>query len=149
MELLEFISKELVEVKNVSGEYYDPGNAIEWYFNKHTWSSAKCPSCGKRMYRKKHYGQKHPIMVGGHVEILNIDFFKGKKYIIPICEECNNKKNNLKPFKVPFGWLKIAPHSTQKSKNLRFPLVSYPILYGDISLIVYFPFVKVWAAVPL
>ena len=111
-DLFEWLSEKDVLVKNASGQEDNPENAIEWYFNGYTWSSANCPCCGKKMYRQKMYGEKHPIMVGAHVEILNIELFKDNKFIIPLCEECNNKKNNLQPFKVKFGWLKIAPHST-------------------------------------
>lgn len=128
MDILEQLSQSFVKVRNVEGHFDNPENAIEWYFQGDLWSSAKCPCCGKTMYRKKDFGQKHPIMVGGHVEILDIDLFKGHKYIVPLCEECNNKKTNLSPFKVQLGWLKLAPHSTQKSKNFRFPFQSQPML---------------------
>lgn len=111
--LIEQLSNSLVTVKNVvDTTNNDSQNLIEWYFDNHPWSSMECPCCGKIMYRKKFFNQKHPIMVGAHVEILDIDLFKGQKYIIPLCEECNNKKDNLQPFKIKAGYLKIAPHST-------------------------------------
>ena len=120
--LLEKLSDSLVTVKNATNTTEnDSLDLIEWYFNNHPWSSMPCPCCGKMMYRKKYHDQKHPIMVGAHVEILNIDLFKGYKYIIPLCEECNNKKGNLSPFKVRIGDLKLDPYSTQKSKKRRFP----------------------------
>lgn len=106
MDLFNFITQSEVLVKNAVGEESAPDNAIEWYFQGYPWSSMHCPCCGKIMYRKKYYNQKHPIMVGAHVEVLNIDLLKGNKYIIPLCEECNNKKEELQPFKIKLGFLK-------------------------------------------
>ena len=113
MDIIDQLSQMYVTVKNKNGAEDDPENAIEWYFKDSSiWTSAKCPCCGKTMYRKKYYNQKHPIMVGAHVEILDIELFKGYSYIIPLCEECNNKKENLQSFKIQLGYLKLAPHST-------------------------------------
>jgi len=111
MNIIEQLSESFVLVKNATGVEDNPENVIEWYFNGYPWSSMNCPCCGKTMFRKRIFGQKHPIMVGAHVEVLGIDLFKGYKYIIPLCEECNNKKEKLKPFKVKCGFLKLAPHS--------------------------------------
>ena len=99
-DIIDQLSQMYVTVKNKNGAEDDPENAIEWYFKDSS------------IYRKKYYNQKHPIMVGAHVEILDIELFKGYSYIIPLCEECNNKKENLQPFKIQLGYLKLAPHST-------------------------------------
>ncbi len=78
-------------------------NALEYYFkNKYgtsVFSSSICPSCGKKMYRKKSfpYYLDKDIMVGGHVEFVAAPALK---YIVPMCKECNDKKSNLPPFEV-------------------------------------------------
>ena len=50
------------------------------------------------MFRKRDNIYKHPIIVGGQVKdsLNNI-------FVLPICEECNDKKENLKPFEVRRG----------------------------------------------
>lgn len=94
----DYLNKEIT-VRNATTEDYSPvDNALELYYKKfptHNWPSYKCPSCGNMMYRKRDNVDKHPIIVGGHLKnsLNNI-------FILPICEECNDKKENLEPFKV-------------------------------------------------
>lgn len=81
---------------------------IDYYYSAKRISpkpTDTCPSCGKTMYRRKLYPNvpDNDIMVGGHVEHLNGLF----KWILPICKECNDKKQNLPPFKVKLS--KLCP----------------------------------------
>lgn len=97
----EFLDKE-IEVRNATEKEYDSADtALELYYKQfptRDWSSYKCPSCGNMMYRKRDNVDKHPIIVGGHLKnsLNNI-------FILPICEKCNDKKENLEPFKVRRG----------------------------------------------
>ena len=108
MAISEITEDTLIEVRNSeTGEDILP-NALEHYFNEKynssVFSSSICPSCGKKMYRKKECSNcnDNDIMVGGHVESTVIPPFK---FLVPMCKECNDKKLNLPPFKVKLGYL--------------------------------------------
>ena len=97
-----------IEVRNSETGANALPNVLEYYFkNKYgtsVFSSSICPSCGKKMYRKKSfpYYLDKDIMVGGHVEFVAAPALK---YIVPMCKECNDKKSNLPPFEVEFDYL--------------------------------------------
>ena len=108
MPISKIIKDTLIEVRNSETGNNALPNALEYYYkekyNIPVPSSSICPSCGKKMYRKKEYSncEDGDIMVGGHVESIIIPVLK---YILPICKECNDKKDNLDSFKVKLGYL--------------------------------------------
>lgn len=108
----QFKSSTLITVRNaITGNSTVPDDTcLDYYFkikNYHL-SVMFCPSCHKLMFRKRVFPntRDNNIMVGGHVELV---FFPQFKYIIPICKECNDKKQNLRPFKVELDRLCRAP----------------------------------------
>lgn len=108
MELLPNPSEWEFTVKNAKTEDSEiPSEVcIDYYYKTKKMppkSHDECPSCGKTMYRKKFYPNTPDkgIMVGGHVEFYTF------KWILPMCKECNDKKQALQPFKVKLG--KLCP----------------------------------------
>lgn len=97
-----------VRVKNASNTTDEDQNWLEYYFSEKyhlkPFTSMKCPSCNKTMYLKRVQEDvdNKDIMVGGHVTWL-----KESTYILPICKECNDKKENLSPFEVEYD--KLCP----------------------------------------
>ena len=95
-----------MELKNSETGDDSIPNALEYYYKEKykipVPSSSICPSCKKKMFRKKNSCNDKDVMVGGHVESTIIPAFK---YILPICKECNDKKANLAPFKVKLDLL--------------------------------------------
>lgn len=111
------LKNEPMLVKNSVGTTGNPPKGynswLQWYFNGNIPSSMKCPSCGCLMIRpnkftnhKRLNSKSLPLMVGGHVEFSILPHFH---FITPICNECNDKKENLKPFYVKLGDLKHPP----------------------------------------
>lgn len=108
MSIIDKFKNRKVFVKNAKqDEYTDISNALELYyehFPTHRRTSAICPSCGEKMFRQKTFNdlliKKHPIIVGGHLKLHSSCFSEKQVYLLPICENCNNKKDNLKPFEV-------------------------------------------------
>lgn len=91
--------KVIAKVKNAVNTTDNSKNWLEDYFQQKyktpPFSSMSCPSCGKMMYHKQTLKcDDKSIMVGAHVE------WKGILYILPICKECNDKKENLLGFTV-------------------------------------------------
>lgn len=114
MTTLKEILQTKVPVQNVTQDPDDSDVWIEYYFKTKyrstPFSSMKCPSCGKIMYRKKNFldiDDNH-IMVGGHVKIVHLP---DSEYILPICNLCNKKRENLAPFDVEFD--KLCPISKE------------------------------------
>lgn len=101
-----------VNVKNATNTTDNSKNWLEYYFKtkykSEPFTSMKCPSCNKTMYYKKKSSNidDNSVMVGGHVT-----WITGTEYILPICKECNDKKENLNSFKVEYGKLCQLPKS--------------------------------------
>jgi hypothetical protein len=95
-----------MELKNSETGDDSIPNAIEYYYKEKykipVPSSSICPSCKKKMFRKKGLHNDKDVMVGGHVESTIVPALK---YLLPICKECNDKKTNLAPFKAKRGHL--------------------------------------------
>lgn len=87
--------------RNATSDEYQPlQNALEEYYNQRPTSERtdmNCPICGKRMYKYyddangdgEHLSRPRYI-VGGHIFNKN----DGLVYILPICNICNDEKEN-------------------------------------------------------
>lgn len=106
--LHEFLNNK-VSVKNAVNSLDNTTNWIEYYFREKYKiappTSWKCLSCGKQIFLKKTSEdiKDNDVMVGGHVVFIAT----GSEFILPICKECNDRKENLPPFKVEF--CKLCP----------------------------------------
>ncbi len=83
-----------------SDEYKSLPNTLEYYYNcspSYKRTDQDCPICGCRMYKKyddtnrdgEHLSRPRYI-VGGHIFNKN----DGLVYILPICNVCNDEKEN-------------------------------------------------------